>query len=148
MLNTSCTQVYIEILKNNKCNENMILLYDITHLSTIYLQYLYYLKRRRVFRIPPGRVPSSVSSNIVLLHFHPLPPTKWQIGLQSNLPPGSGNPNARYFLMSWTAAAQRPHPVQRSPTTSHAVSILFCTCQASSAATTYASTAQNPSNPL
>jgi hypothetical protein len=24
MLNTFCTQVYIEILKNNKCNKNMI----------------------------------------------------------------------------------------------------------------------------
>jgi hypothetical protein len=31
MLNTSCTQVYIKILKNNKCNENMILLHDTTH---------------------------------------------------------------------------------------------------------------------
>jgi hypothetical protein len=30
MLNTSYTQAYIEILKNNKYNENMILFYDTT----------------------------------------------------------------------------------------------------------------------
>jgi hypothetical protein len=39
MLNTSCTKIYVEILKNNKCNENIILLHDTTHYRDSIIHY-------------------------------------------------------------------------------------------------------------
>jgi hypothetical protein len=44
-----------------------------------------------------------------------LPPTKWQIGQQSNLPPGSGNPNARYALACPEPPPLRDHVMSSAP---------------------------------